>query len=286
MSKLKLSKKNISKIFLNYHKMIPKCKYKKRKCNHINGFNKQALLKYIKRFSSTLEAKVNLVEATRNCINDDALRNKTNLDICQKEIALFQNKIENYKTVCQDLHRALALTRISMMDLEEKIAYLEKASYDSCFIWKISNVYERYQEALSGRQTSFFSHPFYTNRYGYKMCCRLYLNGDGSGRGTHVSLYFVLLKGEYDSLLEWPFRHKVKFVLLDQSNKCKENEANYNEDHVDIFKADPNSNSFKRPVNDMNLGSGLPQFCTLKKLFGSDSKYLKDNSIFIKVLIE
>ena len=56
---------------------------------------------------------------------------------------------------------------------------------------------------------SLYSQPFYTDRYGCKMCGRVYLNGDGMGKGTHLSLFFVLMRGEYDALLEWPFRQKV-----------------------------------------------------------------------------
>ena len=56
---------------------------------------------------------------------------------------------------------------------------------------------------------SLYSQPFYTDRYGYKMCGRVYLNGDGMGKGKHLSLFFVLMRGEYDALLEWPFRQKV-----------------------------------------------------------------------------
>jgi len=41
------------------------------------------------------------------------------------------------------------------------------------------------------------------------MCARLYLNGDGMGKGTHVSLFFVVMRGAYDALLKWPFRQKV-----------------------------------------------------------------------------
>lgn len=51
---------------------------------------------------------------------------------------------------------------------------------------------------------------FYTARYGFKVCMRLYLNGDGVGKGTHISLFFVIMRGEYDPILSWPFRHKVK----------------------------------------------------------------------------
>lgn len=60
---------------------------------------------------------------------------------------------------------------------------------------------------------SFFSlslfTAFYSSKYGYKMCLRLYLNGDGTGRGTHLSLFFVVMKGKCDALLKWPFSQKV-----------------------------------------------------------------------------
>lgn len=41
------------------------------------------------------------------------------------------------------------------------------------------------------------------------MCLRLYLNGDGTGRGTHLSLFFVVMRGKCDALLKWPFCQKV-----------------------------------------------------------------------------
>ena len=38
------------------------------------------------------------------------------------------------------------------------------------------------------------------------MCIQVYLNGDGIGRGTHLSVFFVLMNGEYGNGLQWPFR--------------------------------------------------------------------------------
>lgn len=54
-----------------------------------------------------------------------------------------------------------------------------------------------------------FHTAFYSSKYGYKMCLRLYLNGDGTGRGTHLSLFFVVMRGKCDALLKWPFSQKV-----------------------------------------------------------------------------
>ena len=50
---------------------------------------------------------------------------------------------------------------------------------------------------------------FYTSKYGYKMCLRIYLNGDGTGRSSHLSLFFVVMRGLSDALLKWPFNQKV-----------------------------------------------------------------------------
>ena len=46
------------------------------------------------------------------------------------------------------------------------------------------------------------------------MCIRAYLNGDGMGYKTHLSLFFVLMKGECDPLLKWPFENKVSMILV------------------------------------------------------------------------
>ena len=58
------------------------------------------------------------------------------------------------------------------------------------------------------------------SRNGYKMCIRAYLNGDGSGYNTHLSLFFVLMKGEYDALLRWPFDYKVSMILVGKEGGC------------------------------------------------------------------
>jgi len=46
------------------------------------------------------------------------------------------------------------------------------------------------------------------------MCIRAYLNGDGPGYKTHLSLFFVLMKGEFDNLLQWPFQNYITLTLL------------------------------------------------------------------------
>ena len=44
---------------------------------------------------------------------------------------------------------------------------------------------------------------------------RLYLNGDGNGKGTHISIS-VDLTGN----LKWPFNHQVSVSLLGKRPRC------------------------------------------------------------------
>ena len=45
----------------------------------------------------------------------------------------------------------------------------------------------------------------------------MYANGDGLGKGTHLSLYVTLLKGEYDDQLQWPFNANITVQTLNWS---------------------------------------------------------------------
>ena len=110
------------------------------------------------------------------------------------------------------------------------------------------------------------------------MRARVYLNGDGMGKGTHVSLFFVLCRGAYDPLLPWPFRPKVHFYLQDQSGS---------DDHiVESFRPDPNSSSFRRPTSDMNVASGCPMFLPVRQLEANLDKYVRDDTMFIKITVD
>ncbi|XP_038617396.1 TNF receptor-associated factor 5 [Tachyglossus aculeatus] len=161
---------------------------------------------------------------------------------------------------------------------EERFKLLEGTCYNGKLIWKVTDYKMKKREAMEGRSVSIFSQPFYTSRCGYRLCARAYLNGDGSGKGTHLSLYFVVMKGEFDSLLQWPFKQKVTMMLLDQSGK---------KNHiVEIFKADPNSSSFKRPEGEMNIASGFPRFVDHSMLENVKNTFIKEDTLFMKVVVD
>ena len=169
----------------------------------------------------------------------------------------------------------LALHEIQLSEQDLQIQILQATSYNGVYHWKIDQYSRRFQEAVSGKTPSIYSPPFYVGRFGYKVCARLYPNGDGMGKGTHLSVFFVIMRGEYDALLPWPFTQKVHFRVLDQDRV---------RDAFDSFRPDPNSSSFKRPRSDMNIASGCPTLMSQAEL--REGGYVRDDTIYIKVSVD
>ena len=95
------------------------------------------------------------------------------------------------------------------------------------------------------------------------------------GRGTHISVFFVVMRGQYDALLRWQSRKKVTFMLLDQDNV---------EHVVDAFRPDPNGSSFHRRRRETNIASGCPMFLSLTELH--NHAYIRDDTLFLKIIVD
>ena len=200
--------------------------------------------------------------------NREFKRLEAQLKTANDEIRKLQRRTEY-------LEHTLSARNFAIEELEDYVRQEQLSSYNGVLVWKINDFARRRNEARTGQHVSTYSPCFYTSRQGYKMCARIYLNGDGIGKGTHISIFFVVMRGQYDALLPWPFRQKVTFMLLDQDNV---------EHVVDAFRPDPSSSSFQRPRRDMNIASGCPTFCSLSQL--NNHAYVKDDTMFIKVIVD
>uniref|UniRef100_A0A8D0AW05 TNF receptor-associated factor n=1 Tax=Sander lucioperca TaxID=283035 RepID=A0A8D0AW05_SANLU len=230
----------------------------------------------LSRRCQELELKVGTFENIVCVLNREMERSCTTMEAYNRQHRLDQDKIEILNNKVRQLERTVSLRDLSIVEMEGKMREMSAATYNGIFVWKISDFTKKRQDAVAGRAPAMFSPAFYTSKYGYKMCLRIYLNGDGTGRGTHLSLFFVVMRGHSDALLKWPFNQKVTLMLLDQNNR---------EHIIDAFRPDVSSSSFQRPVSDMNIASGCPLFCPLSKL-DSKNSYIRDDTIFIKAIVD
>ena len=199
-----------------------------------------------------------------------------------------RREVESHLQAAMRLHLDLACVKLSdtqkkfeetTKKLEKKVNALEKHihySEEKCesFTWRIDGFSDVLRKAKSGEETMIESSPFY--RYGYKCKIEIHPNGFDSGENTHLSVFLVIMKGEYDAALTWPFDKKFTFTLIDQ----QENEHN-RENIVESSTSNPTFSNFARPVNEENDGIGYHEFVTHEKL--QKRRYLVDDTIFVQV---
>ena len=126
----------------------------------------------------------------------------------KNEVHELRSKVRDNTTECAHLRETnMSLER----QLREKISIIERLhsrmdqmdesqqaiqSYNGTLLWKIESYQRKRQDAINGVKTALYSPPFYSAQFGYKMCAKIYMNGDGFGKGSHLSLFFVVMRGE------------------------------------------------------------------------------------------
>ena len=188
---------------------------------------------------------------TDSFISHDSLahNHSTNTEYWQDDCLCFRVKVVAYSTA-----------------LTNKVPRWQPPNTPACFT--ITDVAKRRE---SGNH--YYSPPFVTAKY--KMCLKVYCGGDGAGKGTHVSMYACLLKGEDDDSLEWPFCGDITVEVLNWHG---------NHDHFrNALPLDsPDHDTQARVMTEVTspLGRGTMSFMSLSTL---SSKYLEDECMRIRV---
>lgn len=206
--------------------------------------------------------EIQVLKMNRRNRNDDDVNSRAVQPIQHNQLKMLATSVEENTQVLNDI------------DLRLQIH--ENTKYNGRLLWKIDDFHTRRQETLAGNLNSLHSAPCFTSEYGYKFCLRAYLDGDGLGSGTHLSLFIVIMKSDHDSILEWPFQKKVNFTLINQQNRKR--------DYTEKMVADKDSPSFQRPKQDMNIASGCPLFISLDRLDAEG--FLKEDSLYFDITVE
>ena len=171
-------------------------------------------------------------------------------------------------------HLDLACSKLKQV---ESVAVFHQINV-TLFTWRIPN-FDECLQAAKGRKERLVSEAFYTSPHKYKAKLCLNPNGQGAAKNTHLSVYFVIMKGEFDAILPWPFLSEITFTLIDQQD-----DTTQRENVVRSFKPDPTLMSFAKPVGDENPGRGFGTFVSHEKL--QTRRYIVDNTIFFQVKVE
>lgn len=129
----------------------------------------------------------------------------------------------------------------------------------------------------------FRSKPFFTRHHGYKMCIIVEANGAAKVKGTYVSVYAHLMRGEHDDALPWPMAGTVTFELLNQVGNHGHRKRSC------TFPPDDKDNRRVIGQEIADTGYGCPKFVSHAKLEqgeGKEVQYLKDDAVYLRVSVE
>ena len=200
----------------------------------------------------------------------------TRVSQMKQEIESHDSQILKMSESVQTMQSHLTQYAVAIDEVRLRQDVLDVKTTHGILVWKIPDVRRRYRDAVDRRTISLYSPPFYTSPHGYRMCIRTYLNGDGIGKGTHLSMFFVVMRSEHDNLLNWPFKQSVRFTLINQKNPGGS--------ITEAFVPDLKSPSFQKPDNDMNIASGFPKFARQSIL--QDENFTVGNVIYIKCQVD
>ncbi|EGT54316.1 hypothetical protein CAEBREN_04844 [Caenorhabditis brenneri] len=122
---------------------------------------------------------------------------------------------------------------------------------------------------------SIFSQPFYSHGYGYKMMAIAAPYGDGYAFREYFSVFVCLMKGEWDDILEWPFRCDVSFSILSDDKKELLTKTIYVNEMPEIQEF------LERPEGLRNGTFGFQNFLPLAKV----NEFAADGDIFIQIKV-
>ncbi|PFX16573.1 TNF receptor-associated factor 4 [Stylophora pistillata] len=173
-------------------------------------------------------------------------------------------------------------TKDELSETKDELKRLQLSSikHTNSFLWRINGLSEIFKQAKTDKdKDDIYSEPFYaktgTESYGYKLKVNVCPNGHDVGEKTHLSVYIFIMKGEYDTILPWPFTERVKFTLIDQQEDPDQRQNKTSE----IVGED--NEYFARPVTDKNSGWGFPKFTSHEEIY--ERRLVVDDTLFLQI---
>ena len=202
------------------------------------------------------------------------------LNKTEDELNNTKDKLKKTEDKSNNTEALLNETRLELKNAMELLK-LSSVKHTNVFPWRIDSFSEILKEAKNGGKEELCSDAFYTKSeaesFGYKLRVEFQPNGQGAGKNTHLSVYIVVMKGEYDAVLRWPFNKKVKITLIDQQDDPDQRE---NVTGEIVGREIPN---FARPEKKENAGRGFHCFISHVKLHSR--RYIVDDTLFLQVEI-
>ena len=178
--------------------------------------------KSLRETQTALQVKLQQLEAEQR-----EQTHQTNQSL-EREVQQLQKRLDELETK-QDRQTQAVDTKITAIQrqTQEKTTQIEKRVHDCENYIFPPIIIDNFRAWFRSSAATDRSQCMYTHTGGYRFYFVVYENGDGEGRGTHVSVHFFPSKGPTDSSLRWPAKCTITLQLLNQHR---------DQDHVTVTK--------------------------------------------------
>ena len=194
-------------------------------------------------------------------------------EVLRKDMAKHEEDTQQHLQLAVDTVRQ---QQITIREQDSTIRDMQAQSRKMPMTFKLTN-FNQHKTA----DNTFYSPAFYTSPGGYKMCIDVEANGYGEGKGTYVSVYAHLMKGENDDYLSWPFTGTLTIELLNQL------EDNNHQSEIIIFPADDDKYGQRVLTEEIASSAwGCPLYISHSNLAHNAAKncqYLKDDRLHFRI---
>ena len=215
---------------------------------------------------------------------------REHLDLACVKLNSTQVQLNEQRVQLDETRVQLDETRVQLVETQAKLGCLTvEDGRKKCFIWKIKPFSECFRQAEEGVKEMIESDPFYTGRYGYKLkvFAYPYYTGYFLPHAPQLSIGIVLMEGEYDNILTWPFSKKITFTVINQNKDLEHPQRQKHFDYLsprkhrkgldDLFSERPGEKK-------MTVEGEIPCFISQEKL--QTRPFIVNDTLFIQVDIE
>lgn len=221
--------------------------------------------------NTLLEANMQELKATVDTIESEKQTLKSRVAMLES-LAMKIFRLENRHTVVTkrvDEFEEKMMKRMGYLELESS-AVEARLTPTPPYYFTLRN-FHHYQKM----DYHWESEPFYSYPKGFKFSVTVYPSGTSRCRGSHLSIYVSLLRGEYDDELNWPFQGAVYVELYNNTTKFWDRKPPIEFEESDDVKFTG------RPENARsNPGLGFPNWVSLDDV---DNLYCHNSTVCFRV---
>ena len=240
-----------------------------QKCSETSKQEIEDIAKQVSELKESLEASQLKIQELERKKQAQATELQKCSETSKQEIEAMKHKVS------EDMKQQVAM--LQRQQEEDRISL-----HQHVHVFPIELMITNFAERKSSNRV-WHSPPFYTYTRGYKMCLKVYANGEGDGKGTHVSVYANVMRGAFDGNLKWPFQGRVVLQL------CNQLEDKRHCAHTISFNETTDPKAISRVTNGERAESGwgtqtLIAHNDLNFKQVSNCQYLKDDCLHFQVI--